>query len=377
MKIQIITSSYPAYPSDPSGTAGLFVRAFALELKAQGHQVIIQPVGRKPVYEADEGQIIDPLPWDGGDQELASLKFFSIRNMCVVFHFFRKARKKIIADHQKYQIERTLCMWALPSGLLGYWMKKALNKPYDVWALGSDIWRIRKIPLIGNALLKLVIQNADRVFADGIELCRAVEDIAKCPCAFLPSSRVLPKPQVMEGEGYGDGHLHLLFVGRYHANKGPDLLLESFLKLKESCRQKIRLHMYGLGPLKVSLESFVVEYGLQDTVDINDVIDAQQLADLFLKIGYLIIPSRIESIPVIFSDALQSGVPVISTPVGDLKSLIEKHRCGILADSVSPDALARALERACEEDRVGFAQKAKELFQEFNLSHSVGVWQNF
>jgi hypothetical protein len=73
MNIQIITSSYPAYPEDPSGTAGLFVRAFALELQKQGHQIVIQPVARKQEYLPESGLIIDPLPWQGGDRELASL----------------------------------------------------------------------------------------------------------------------------------------------------------------------------------------------------------------------------------------------------------------------------------------------------------------
>ena len=61
MNVQIITSSYPAYPDDPSGTAGLFVRAYALELQKLGHKIIVQPVGRKPHYCFDDGLTISPL----------------------------------------------------------------------------------------------------------------------------------------------------------------------------------------------------------------------------------------------------------------------------------------------------------------------------
>ncbi|HRZ40959.1 MAG TPA: glycosyltransferase, partial [Candidatus Omnitrophota bacterium] len=194
------------------------------------------------------------------------------------------------------------------------------------------------------------------------------------PCGFLPSSRVLPKPREIEDGRYGAGRLHMVFVGRYHVNKGPDLLLEALLKLREPYRKRLLVHMYGLGPLKESLESFIDEHGLRDIVEFNGAIDAQNLADVFRKVGYLIIPSRIESIPVVFSDALQSGVPVISTPVGDLKSLIEKHGCGILAEDVSADGIVHAIERACDEGHAAFALKAKQLAREFEVGQVVKKW---
>jgi glycosyltransferase involved in cell wall biosynthesis len=59
-----------------------------------------------------------------------------------------------------------------------------------------------------------------------------------------------------------------------------------------------------------------------------------------------VIPSRIESIPVIFSDAMQIRCPVIAIPVGDLPQLLAEHRCGILAAIVSAASLAQALHQA-------------------------------
>ena len=103
MNIQIITSSYPAYPDDPSGTAGLFVQAFALELQKQGHQVILQPVARKQQYTPDAELTIEPLPWQGGDRELASLNMYSPVNWIIALTFFLKARKKVIAAHAQYR----------------------------------------------------------------------------------------------------------------------------------------------------------------------------------------------------------------------------------------------------------------------------------
>ena len=367
MNIQIITSSYPAFPDDPSGTAGLFVRAFALELRQQGHRVVIQPVSRKACYLPDPGLIIEPLPWRGGDRELASMSWVSPRNWLIIIDFFIRARCNVMQVHARYAIDRTLCMWAVPSGLLGYWMKRRSNWPYDVWALGSDIWKTRQIPLLGKMLLKMVLGGADRVFADGTGLCRDVERLVGRTCEFFPSSRVLPPPRENLRPGREHDVLELLYVGRYHHNKGPDLLLEAFNKLPSPVQARLRLRLYGIGPLKPWLEAFVARNRLADRVMVNDGIGAEEVATALSRADYLVIPSRIESIPVVFSDALQMGTPVIVTPVGDLPELVTLHGCGVVAGSPTPDALARAVEEAFRHERheemAGNALRLSRLFR--------------
>jgi glycosyltransferase involved in cell wall biosynthesis len=62
---------------------------------------------------------------------------------------------------------------------------------------------------------------------------------------------------------------------------------------------------------------------------------------------YIVIPSRIESIPVILSDALQKGCPMIATNVGDMGKMLIEHQAGYVVAPENPPALAHTLERAC------------------------------
>jgi glycosyltransferase involved in cell wall biosynthesis len=254
-------------------------------------------------------------------------------------------------------------------------MSKSLNKPYDVWALGSDIWRIRKIPLLGRFLLKKIIGRADRVFADGLGLCRDVEEISGRQCEFLPSLRDLPEPCLTSTEAPDDDWIKLLFVGRYHYNKGPDLLLDAVRQLPQELKAKLDLRMYGVGSMKQALIKDLRQHELTSFISINDGIEAQKFVDELFRADYLVIPSRIESIPVVFSDAMQMGVPVIATPVGDLRALIEEHRCGVLADDVSASSLARALERvlSCGR-RDDYAENAHALGRTYRVSKVVDKW---
>ncbi len=373
MNIQIITSSYPAFPGDPGGTAGLFVESFAQELVHQGHRVVVQPVQRKSSYEPQGGVIVEPIPWQGGDQVLAAMSLSNPGNWRTFYRFFKDGRRNTQAIHQKYAIDRTLCMWVVPCGMFGYWIHKKFNAPYDVWALGSDIWKIRRVPIIGPRMITQIIGRAQGIFADGVQLCADVKAITGRNCQFLASTRKLPEPNDVPTLK-PEGKKHFLFVGRFHPNKGPDLLLEAVKLIKSEVRERIHVHMYGLGDMEDRLRHMIRELNLQDCVTLNGPIQAQDLANVLKAVDYLVIPSRIESIPVIFSDALQMGVPVVSMPVGDLTKMINLHQCGVVADEASAQALSVSLEAISGRDSEQFQMAIKKAYQTFSIEQSISEW---
>ena len=189
------------------------------------------------------------------------------------------------------------------------------------------------------------------------------------------SSRELPSPLGGGEARPGSDKLRLLFVGRYHHNKGPDLLVRTVGKLPGALRDKLEVRMYGVGPLKQQLLELVEASDLGRTVRIADGIAAQDLANELARADYLVIPSRIESIPVIFSDALQTGTPVIVTPVGDLPELVSGHRCGLVAAAPTAEALAVAVREACcFAERNALADNALRLAKQFHPQAAARQW---
>lgn len=374
MNILIITSSYPAYPEDPTGTAGLFIRDFGLELARLGHKVIIAPVQRKPTYQADPELTIEPIPWRGQDQELASMNFSNPTNWWIFFKFFQEGQTFLLKTVQQYQIDKVLCCWVIPCGLFGYWIKKKLNISYDTWALGSDIWKIRKIPLLGPFLIRKVVTHATHSFADGVELVKDVEHISGIKTQFLPSSRKLPQPQHNLADLQPLGRIHLLFVGRYHLNKGPDLLLEAMSLLPEDIKSKVFLHMFGVGPMENSLKEMITSLNLKDIVSLNGTIEAQEFSNYLKRVSFLIIPSRIESIPVVFTDAMQSNTPVIAAPVGDLAQLIQQYSCGLVTKMVHSEALAETILEAIKLDKTSFKEATNQIYKQFDTRQTIEKW---
>lgn len=374
MNIQIITSSYPAYPDDPTGTAGLFVRQFALELAHRGQRVIVQPAGIKPEYEPEEGITIVPAPWVGGDRELASMNLLNPLNWLIFMHFFVcgvRTTGKII---DTYSIDRNLCMWAVPSGVFGLAGKLFHNIPYDIWVLGSDIWKIGKIPLLGKLILKIIMKHADRVFADGLHLAEEVERITGVPCKFLPSSRKLPPPSEKKFVSDPVPLTHFLYVGRYHVNKGPDLLIHAIACLPPNVREAVRVDLFGFGPLREKLIRLVAELGLEKHVQVNGPLHSQEFSNYLDSVSFLVIPSRIESIPVVFSDSLQSGTPVVAMPVGDVGDIIHESGCGMVAEEVSPEALASAIRDALIRRKDSFRDGVSKAYEPFKMETTVQTW---
>ena len=81
----------------------------------------------------------------------------------------------------------------MPSGYWAASVGRQNDIPFAVWALGSDIWGLGKIPVMRGQLQR-VLQAADRCFADGMKLAEDVEWLSGRRCQFLASARQLPHP---------------------------------------------------------------------------------------------------------------------------------------------------------------------------------------
>ncbi len=331
------------------------------------------PVARKQSYQGDAGITVEPIPWRGGDQELASLSFTRPGNWLAIGNFFLAGTKRVKEVAAACNPDRVLCMWAVPAGWFGWRLWKTSRIPYDVWALGSDIWRIRNLPL-GAMLLRAIMKDADRLFADGRQLAADVSAISGRECDFLPSSRRMPEPNVGLLPLQPTSRVHFLYVGRYHRNKGPDVLVEAVARLKTSAKEKLMLHMFGVGELKGDLMAAVQRRGLQSCVSINDTIDAREFSDYLSRVKYLVIPSRIESIPVVLSDGAQRGVPFIASDTGDVGTLVSEYGAGFVVPPSNPGALAAAIEQALVTDSSSFHSGSRRLAELFSVASACKRW---
>lgn len=151
---------------------------------------------------------------------------------------------------------------------------------------------------------------------------------------------------------------HILTVGRLAHQKDHATLIKAFAKLSKVIKAK--LFILGEGPLREELWALVKELGLQERISMpgftTDPFPWFRSADLF------VLSSRWEGFGNVIVEALECGLPVVSTncPSGPAE-ILEDSRYGKLVPVQDPEALALAMLQSLNEnhDREALMRRAK------------------
>lgn len=335
--LTLISTSYPI-AADGSEAAGSFVADL---VQALAQHVTVRVVAPGPQAGLEMvSERITVYRFAAPNKPLSTLKPWKLGDVLWMQRVLRggmQATREAAAGSQ-----HIFALWALPSG---EWARRAaqeLGISYSVWMLGSDIWSLGRVPLL-RGMLRKVIRQAHHAYADGLRLALDAEKIALRPIAFLPSTRAIgakaaPPPRAQ-------APYHLLFLGRWHPNKGIDLLLQALHFLTDADWQRIRcVEIQGGGPMQALVQAEVAKLQAAGRpVQLGGFLAKAEAEQAMARADWVLIPSRIESIPVVFSDAMKLGRPVLAMPVGDLPALIRDSHCGLLAQSVSAKDYSLAL----------------------------------
>lgn len=351
----LITTSFPR-AGDGSEAAGAFVADLAGEISKLSDLMVVAPGDRSVVEPPSDTHPYTIIRYRAPAGGLSNLSVSRPTDWLQIIRVLINGRRAAAQAAGIARVNHVIAMWALPCGAWARTAARAANCRYSVWALGSDIWQLGKIPGV-RSVLGSVLRGAAHRFADGLQLAAQTEKIAGQPVEFLPSTRTLPPSTRTPADA---PPYNLIFLGRWHPNKGIDLLLEALSLLPDSTWNRIRaVNIYGGGPMETQVRA-AIQTSFNRPVRLHGYVDKEQSIAALTQADYLIIPSRIESIPLVYSDAIKMGCPVITTPVGDLKSLVESTRSGVVADSVSAAALAKSIE-------IAVASRPSD----FNLSQAV------
>jgi glycosyltransferase involved in cell wall biosynthesis len=156
-------------------------------------------------------------------------------------------------------------------------------------------------------------------------------------------------------------------VGRLVPEKGIDVFLRA-AALVRAVVPHARFVVVGDGPQRADLERRAAALGIGSDVTFTGFrADAWRI---IAGLGLLVVPSRSDGSPLVVSEAMAAGVPVVASRVGGLPDLVEDGGSGLLVRPGEVEELARAIVSVLLEPAAATEFGARGLELAANRSHA-------
>ncbi len=273
-------------------------------------------------------------------------------------HFF-SSRRILRQFAQSVDVLFIRVPFQMPRALLGLQRPKLLHvagDPTEVIKISADYRGLKRIAAErfardGHATMQRLVEEPNtRVATNGADMweklkCHAGRVVVS---SCLYQHEMVPKNDLVMHDPPG-----ILFVGYLRPEKGVDILLDAFDRLR--AKRKLSLTIVG-----GSDRATVVEQEIRDRItsspyhdDIQNkgMIDfGEELFELYRSHDMYVLPSRSEGTPRSVVEARAFGCPVIATRVGGIPTSVVDGENGLLVPPNDPIALAHAMQRMLDDD---------------------------
>ncbi|MDO8599399.1 MAG: glycosyltransferase family 4 protein [bacterium] len=409
MRIAHVVSTYPPY----RGGQGNVAREIAERTAAQGREVVVVTPRRRIMNH--ESRIMDR---DRSHDSLFRIHYSSPR-----LRFGNAAWCPSIARTlEDLRPDVVHFHWPFIGGLvpvLRWRMRDARRRLVVQYHMDliADGWRGAVFAGYQRRALPQLLAHADRVVASSLDYAqhgalapfvdvpgeRLVEiplgvDVERfMPLPIVPPTHPLPLPLRTRGRDLPEGGVETekhfshsrvegeregvemvaLFVGgldRAHAFKGLTVLLDAIARTSN-----VYLRVVGDGDLRSVYEQQTRALGIADRVEFLGSVPDSDLPSVYQNAGVLVLPStaRSEAFGVVLLEAMSSGLPVITSDLPGVRTVVDHGRTGYLVPINDPGALAeRILALAADPKRVarmGTMGRARVL-ERYQWEHIVRTW---
>ena len=233
-------------------------------------------------------------------------------------------------------------------GLLALWLKKHCGIPYIIIEHWSGY-----LPENG-AFMKMLKPQRDlyKRIAQGAEMILTVSDkhAQAMQACGIPGKRWERIHNVVDEFFYGQRTKDkgqktkiLLHVSCFDERaKNVKGLLRAAKGLSDK-RQDWRLVLVGTGVDYADVRAYADRLEIPEGIlEWTGELTPRQVAGQFDKADAFVLPSRYENAPVVISESLAKGVPVVSTRVGGIPEMVSEQ-CGMLVPPGDDEALETAM----------------------------------
>jgi colanic acid/amylovoran biosynthesis glycosyltransferase len=163
-------------------------------------------------------------------------------------------------------------------------------------------------------------------------------------------------------------------IGRLSGQKGQILLLEAFAGVVAK-RRDAELVIVGDGELRKEIEQTIEQLGLTNNVRVTGWASNAQVMSELEQARCLVLPSFAEGLPVVITEALALGRPVLTTYVAGIPELVSSD-CGWLVPAGAVEPLTEAMLEVLDTDVRVLTARGAEGKRRVRAMHEASVEAN-
>jgi glycosyltransferase involved in cell wall biosynthesis len=129
-------------------------------------------------------------------------------------------------------------------------------------------------------------------------------------------------------------------VGRLAVEKGVDIFLHAAARVLAECPET-KFVVVGDGPDRAELDSLIDKLGIRDHVHMLG--RCNDMPPLYASLDIMVSASRREGLPIAILEGMASRLPLVATAVGEVPTVIQDGRTGVLVPAENPELLAEAI----------------------------------
>src|ERR1035441_2719637 len=220
--------------------------------------------------------------------------------------------------------------WGSIDGVAAAWLAGHLPVIHGEDGFGADevAYQFRRRVLARRVLLR----TAYRVVAPSRTLENVMREVWRLPpqlIDYIPNGiDVASFPEVRREPRTG-GEIVIGTVGHLRSEKRQDRLIAACAELARTL--SVRLIIAGDGPERPRLEEMARVLGVADRVSFLG--HQSDISSVYNQLDVFVLSSATEQMPLAVLEAMASGLPVVSTDVGDVRDMVSKDNTPLITKS--------------------------------------------
>ena len=250
---------------------------------------------------------------------------------------------------------RARVVYIMSPSFLGFYEKgvmalvcKLLGKKTVMHLLGGGFRSFYERSSIDRVLIRFLLRRCDAVATVSEYWREFITNVVHKDTVWIIPNPVDSSKFQTQKRKEPNGKVTFLFAGAITRYKGIFDLLDAVHRYHASFRNAEVL-VIGDGDLMHECQKRVKDEKLDDTISFLGYVSEEEKIRIFRTSDVFVLPSHVDAFPVAVLEAMSAGMPVISTTVGGIPSIVREGETGFLVSPEDIDALGQRMVKLIED----------------------------